>query len=159
MPDPQFTAQDLPLLNRLMAQNPSFAETANVVKAVTSKTKFPVNSYEDLTQALGGESAAITFGGRTMTLAQIKQFVPAYYFPISSEADLVAKIGEMQSRATTTVASRPAANVDLGVDIKWSAERAVVPATAPKAPTLTAAQIFEQIKDIPTQTGVLRRPD
>jgi hypothetical protein len=101
-------AEDLPLVNRLLQTQPEFGDLLNVIKKVGAGTKYPVNSFDDLADALGGDKATIMFGGRTVTMAEARNLVPAYYFPIGSERDLVAKISDLRSRSPLGTASAQA---------------------------------------------------
>lgn len=87
--------EDLRLLDRLLQLQPELRETIYLVKQITAKAKFPIQSLDDLIEALGGEEVTITFRGRTMTMGQVRNLIPAYYFPIGSERDLIAKISDL----------------------------------------------------------------
>jgi hypothetical protein len=152
--DQTFTAEDVGLLNRLAALHPEFMETASIVKRVVAATKFPINSFDELAQALGGTSATVAFRGRVMTLSEIKALVPAYYFPIGSERDLMAKMRDLQaSRAAAAAFPMPA--VTAGVDVK-SAPAIPLPPDAAPAPNVTSQQIHESTKDQIGNTGIGR---
>lgn len=151
----KFTADDLNLITNTLAIHPEVLETLNIVKSVTSKAKFPINSYDDLAETLGGEDIAITFRGRQMTLREIKKLVPAYYFPISSEKDLIAKVRDLQT-VTNKATPFPVSPVTEGVDVKWSSISIAVPASAPSVAHLTSQLIFESVKDVKGPSGVGR---
>jgi hypothetical protein len=91
-------AEDLGLINRLIKQQPELQELVQIVKQVTSKLKFPIESFDDMAEALGPD-AAITFRGRKQLLTGVRDYVPAYYFPIGSERDLVAKLRDLAKGA------------------------------------------------------------
>jgi len=100
--------KDVGLLNRLIHQQPelqSLVQMVHVVKQISAKTKYPIESFDDISEALGPD-ASITFRGREQSLAAVRDYVPAYYFPIASERDLVAKLSDLaKSRSTTEVVS------------------------------------------------------
>jgi hypothetical protein len=95
MPFDPLKAEDLNLINRLLPKYPDFRDTISVINLVTKNAKYPINSFEDLANAMGGDNATITFRGKTMTMADARSVIPAYYFPIASETDLVAKVGDL----------------------------------------------------------------
>jgi hypothetical protein len=94
MKQDKLTAEDLGLVNDLVRQYPEFLEMVHVVKLVNSKLKYPIETFDDIAEALGSETS-ITFRGRRQLLGDIRDYVPAYYFPISSERDLVAKLRDL----------------------------------------------------------------
>lgn len=150
-----FEQEDLPLLNQLVASHPELAETAALVKRINTRAQYPINSLSDLTEALGGPDATVTFHGRTMTLGEVREFVPAYYFPISSERDLIAKLSDIQARPAPP--ARPPIQVREPVDIHWSTERAALPADAPRVPELTSQQVLEATRGEHGVSGLARR--
>ena len=122
------TAADLPLVNRLLQSQPDLQDTISVVKQVNAKAKYPIASFDDLAKALGGDDATVTFRGRTITMAEARTLIPAYYFPIASESDLTAKMADL-SKALPSPAP-PAATPPLESAIKLMAASAVKPTAA-----------------------------
>jgi hypothetical protein len=88
-------AEDIALVNRLIQAHPDLQDTISIVKMVNAKAKYPITSFDELEKALGGEQGSITFRGRSVTMAEARSIIPAYYFPIASEADLTAKMADM----------------------------------------------------------------
>jgi len=88
-------ADDLHLVNRLLQFQPELRETIDLIRQVIGKVKFPIQSFDDLSEALGGDDKTVTFRGRTLTVGEARNLIPAYYFPIGSERDLVAKITDL----------------------------------------------------------------
>jgi hypothetical protein len=107
MPFEPLKPEDLPLVNRLLQTQPEILETITVIKHVTAKAKFPIHSFDDLAEALGGDQATVTFHGRTLSLAEVRNLVPAYYFPIASERDLLAKVLDLSKRFPAATMSPP----------------------------------------------------
>src|SRR5437867_649442 len=70
-------------------------ELVQIVKQITATTKFPIGSFDDLVDAMGGEKATLKFLGQSHTLAELRDRIPSYYFPIGSERDLVAKFRDL----------------------------------------------------------------
>lgn len=95
MPFEPLKADDLPLVNRFMQVHPDLQDTLAVVKQVNAKGKYPIENFDALAQAMGGDKASITFRGRTLTMADARNVIPAYYFPIQSESDLLAKMADL----------------------------------------------------------------
>jgi hypothetical protein len=91
--------------------------------------KYPISSFDDLERALGGAQATVTFRGRTLTMAEARSLVPAYYFPIGSEADLTAKMADLGKTLPplASVAPRPDS---LETAIKLMAPSAIKPTAA-----------------------------
>ncbi|TCK75050.1 hypothetical protein [Acidipila rosea] len=95
MPFEPLKNEDLALVNRLMQAHPDLQDTIAVVKQVNAKGKYPIDNFDELAKTMGGEHASITFRGRTLTMADARNVIPAYYFPIHSEADLLAKMADL----------------------------------------------------------------
>jgi len=95
MPDPKGKIDDLELVNMVLKHHPEAAEAVRAVQTVANKVSFPIHSYHELSEAMGGDQTAVTIRGRHMTLAEIQKHVPSYYFPISNVHDLVAKIADL----------------------------------------------------------------
>ena len=95
MPFEPLKNEDLPLVNRLIQVHPDLQDTIAVVKQVNAKSKYPIENFDALAKAMGGEQASITFRGRTLTMADARNVIPSYYFPIQSEADLMAKMADL----------------------------------------------------------------
>jgi hypothetical protein len=73
-----------------------FDEIMDTAKNVSKKIQYPINSFDDVARALGGDNADIPFEGKGHKIGQIRRLIPAEYFPIESEEDLVAKIAQLR---------------------------------------------------------------
>lgn len=144
---PDFTAEDLRLINHFMDSNPHVKDGARIAKAILSSSTFPINSYDELTEALQKNGYdQLTMQGRSMPLSVIRTYIPSYYFPINSERDLLAKMTELQSRNSATVSPAPSPS-ESGVEIKWSTQDITLPpgVIAPKRFTHESAlKLVEQ---------------
>jgi hypothetical protein len=125
---------DLPLINRLLQAHPDLHETIGLLKQVNQSAKYPINSFDDLAKALGGET--FTFRGRTMTMAEAKEAIPAYYFPIGSESDLMTKMADL-----STALPAPAHTT-----VKPTLESAIklMAASAVKPPSVEAPKLIDE---------------
>lgn len=112
-------ATDLTLVNQVLQTQPGLQNTISLVKQVSAKAKYPIANFDELQTALGGANATVSFGGRSMTMAEAKTSIPSYYFPIASESDLISKVTDL-----TTIPPLPAT-------AKWGQEK---PKTAGRTP-------------------------
>jgi hypothetical protein len=138
MPFEPLKAEDIALVNRLLPTHPDLHDTISIVKQVNAKAKYPIASFDDLAHALGGEDGTFTFRGRTMSMAEARGIIPAYYFPIGSEADLTAKIADLGKALPPLASATTVANGTLESAIK------LMPATAVKPPTENAPQVAHE---------------
>ena len=98
----------LRITNVFLKHHPQVREAIAVASTVISKVQFPINSFQDLADAMGSAETAVQFGGRSFTLAELECQVPSYYFPIANENDLIAKIGDLSKRLPSAKAPAPA---------------------------------------------------
>ena len=91
-------AQQLRIISTVLRHHPGAAAALATVKAVISKSPFPINSLHDFAAALGGDGTAVPFDGRMLQLTDLQRLVPAYYFPIVNENDLIAKVSDLMRR-------------------------------------------------------------
>jgi hypothetical protein len=126
-------SEDLALVNRLLQAHPDLQDTISVVKQVNAKAKYPITSFEELATAMGGDSATVTFRGRTLTMSEARTLIPAYYFPIASESDLTAKMADL-AKALPPSAGQTIVTAPIESAIK------LIAATAAK-PTVTYARV------------------
>jgi hypothetical protein len=96
--DEGITEQDLRLIKRVLQLYPEVEELILTVKKVASSTKYPIQSFSELAEALGGEESVVNFRNQPMSLKEVRALIPVYYFPIGSEEDLIAKIADLQAR-------------------------------------------------------------
>jgi hypothetical protein len=119
MPFEPLKATDLTLVNQVLQTQPGLQNTISLVRQVSAKAKYPIANFAELQTALGGANATLSFGGRTMTMAEASSSIPSYYFPIASESDLISKVTDL-----TTIPPLPAT-------AKWGLEK---PKTAGRTP-------------------------
>ncbi len=132
----------LDMIQRVLKYHPEVAEAIAAVGAVTAKAKFPVESFHDLTEAMGGPDATIAFRGREFALSELEHQIPAYYFPIANVNDLIAKFGDLSKRMPTIGRSDTVRTVG-GNNIN----AVFVPSTAPRpkeaSPSLTLEEMHK----------------
>lgn len=73
-------------------------EAAAVFDALPGDLTYPILSFTDLLDKLGGVQARITIAGVNFRPADMSGRIPASYFPIGSADDFVAKVGELIAR-------------------------------------------------------------
>lgn len=56
---------------------------------------WPVNTFEALAASLG-PAAFVTVRGKSVPVAEAHDLVPAYYFPVTSAADLASKLADLE---------------------------------------------------------------
>jgi hypothetical protein len=93
-PDPPHQTR---IINVFLKHHPQVAEAIALASTIVSKAQFPINSFQDLSEAMGTHTA-VQFGGRSFTLVELECQIPSYYFPIANENDLIAKIGDLSKR-------------------------------------------------------------
>jgi hypothetical protein len=98
---------DLELARSLLRMYPGFREIVALTRRVTDEVGYPVHSFEDLVEGLGGDEAKIEIGGRTVPIIAVRRWVPAYLFPVSNQRDLMAKL-EHVWRSVRSAYGRPA---------------------------------------------------
>jgi hypothetical protein len=134
-------AEDISLVNRVLTSQPDLQDTISIIKQVNAKAKYPIASFDDLAQAFGGDSGTITFRGRTLSMAEARGIIPAYYFPIASEADLTAKMADLGKSLPPVTTAAPVATGVLASAIKLMTPLAVKPA-AGNAPQVAHEDIL-----------------
>jgi hypothetical protein len=95
MANAPFGSDDLGTINQVLRHHPRAADLIRLVRRIATSATYPITSFTALSDALGGDEATISFGGRDWPLAELRRMIPAYYFPIASEDDLVAKLVEL----------------------------------------------------------------
>jgi Family of unknown function (DUF6065) len=98
MPHPSFGPQDLDGINRVLAHYPEVEEVIRMFTIISEHAVYPIQSFDDLVAACGGETATVTVLGRQLRLTELRPAIPAYYFPIGSENDLIAKLADVRAR-------------------------------------------------------------
>jgi hypothetical protein len=149
-------------ISRILRYHPQVAEAVTTVTSVLAKAKFPIASYNDFSDAMGGPQTTLQFNGRTFTLAELEQYVPSYYFPIANENDLIAKIGDL-SKATPGVGTPAAVETVHGVNINPILSAATAPKPQEEAPTTPLAELHRlagvaslEGRPVPSIGGVVR---
>ncbi len=64
------------------------------IEKIAGSVKFPINSFAELAEQIGPQGT-IKFGGKEMSLADLKREIPSYYFPMISEDDFFDKASEL----------------------------------------------------------------
>jgi hypothetical protein len=111
MPEEPFQPEDLRLLNLILPLYPDVVDVIRAAKHAVARVKYPVQSFDELAAALGD---GVTLAGGSLGLAEARRLLPAYYFPISSEEDLIAKVADLRAQAGA-VAALPVAG-----DVTWA---------------------------------------
>lgn len=95
MLDDEFQPEDLRLINLILPHYPDVVDVIRAVKHAVARVTYPVESFEELSEALGG----LTIAGGSFTLSEAQSLLPPYYFPIGSEEDLIAKVADLRAQA------------------------------------------------------------
>jgi hypothetical protein len=82
-------------------------DVLEMAKQVSGRVQYPIRDFKSLAAAVGGEDAEFNFKGKRYKPGQVRKVFPEDYFPIESEEDLVAKVGDLVARG----AGEP--------DVKW----------------------------------------
>jgi hypothetical protein len=70
-------------------------EIERVAKQVSRRGNYPIRSYDELADALGGKNAEIDYEGRRRRVAEAEQ-IPDEIYPINSEDDFVNKMASLR---------------------------------------------------------------
>jgi hypothetical protein len=116
-------ADDLTLVSKILQLHPEVEEVIRAVRQVSAGAKYPIQSFDELAQALGGDQGTVTFRGQQMRVGDIRRLIPAYYFPIGSEQDLIAKVSDLQSRAGGGQQQPGDVNKAPNLKIEWAQAR------------------------------------
>ena len=105
-------------------------EIVRIAKNVSSKATYPVSSFDELAQALGGQNASVRVAGKDYIVGQGRSLLPAAVFPITSEGDFITKITNLQSGGA------PSMQGDLGLTEQQQAplDEDEIPRAAPSGP-------------------------
>jgi hypothetical protein len=148
----EFSSDDLPLLNRVIAMHPDLAEILVAVKRVKEGGGFPIESFDDLVERLGGEEALVTFRGQPLSLRSVQRHVPPYYFPISSEGDFLAKAFDLRGR----IAEEPGVTSTAPQATTVEQVQFAMPAVDVAPPPLSSEEVFAQTRSLPGNAGLAR---
>lgn len=127
-----FTPDELPDLNRLMRVFPHVAYGFRAVMAAMSRLSFPVQAPSDLSAATSG-GYGLSYGASEIPIDDLPRLMPAYYFPIESEDDFLAKVGDVCARVREPE----------GRNITTRLMEATAPSRGGTPPELDDAQILE----------------
>lgn len=73
-------------------------DVIDTAKNVSKKVQYPINSFDDIVKALGGDNSTIDFEGQGHKIGHVRKLIPSDYFPIESEEDLIAKIAHLRGQ-------------------------------------------------------------
>jgi hypothetical protein len=74
-----------------MAKKQVHSRIKKYARQISSRTKYPIKSIDQLLKALGGDKAVIQFE-RTRTPAKaLRRVISSRFFPVASEEDLLKK--------------------------------------------------------------------
>jgi hypothetical protein len=74
-------------------------EIRRVGAELKDRSAFPIESFDDLVEQLGGEDARVSYDGRRYRVRPFRGFVPRNYFPLISEGDFVDKAKDLDGHA------------------------------------------------------------
>ena len=94
MHDEPFGPEDLRLLNLILPHYPDVMDVVRSVRHAVGRVTYPVQSFEQLADALGG----VTIAGGSFSIADAQRLLPPYYFPIHSEEDLISKVADLRAQ-------------------------------------------------------------
>jgi hypothetical protein len=101
----QYDSKDLDVINRVLRFHPDVDELIAVVTRVSEADKYPINSRHELMDVLPREKEPSgAEEDKAPTAAGVRESIsllPAYYFPIASADDLIAKLVEFRGVAAT----------------------------------------------------------
>jgi len=96
-----FEPDDLDVINELVRVHPELNELLAAVKSVTDAMGFPIESRGELAEALARrrkDEESWRIGEGSGFLSTVMYDMPAFYFPIVSRKDLIAKLVEFRSQ-------------------------------------------------------------
>jgi hypothetical protein len=112
-----FLPEDLPLINRVLQLYPDVTEVIKIVQLISPKVSYPIQSFDEIVNALGSEEITISLGDQSFNLMDIGQFLPGYYFPIGSEDDLIAKIADIRTQVFSSVQASQETETSTGLNL------------------------------------------
>jgi hypothetical protein len=95
MPPQQLVAEDVSLVESILTVYPDALELVLTLKDIIRQVKFPINDAHEFADAVDG--AAVREG--VVVVMKSARELPAYVFPIASEADLVSKMLYMERQS------------------------------------------------------------
>jgi hypothetical protein len=128
MSEESFLPDDLRLINLVLPHYPDVLDVLRAVKNAVARVTYPVRTVDELANALGG----LTIAGGAFSLADAERLLPPYYFPITSEEDLVAKVADLRAQAASLVALPPEDDVTWIAPVEAAPEHSQPPAISPE---------------------------
>ena len=95
---------DLDLIKNVLYYYPGVVEVLTLAEMIDG-LGYPINSLEEVLRGAENTVADFRLMGRTYDFKAVRRAVPAYYFPIVSRDDLVAKLVELH-RISRIIAAR-----------------------------------------------------
>jgi hypothetical protein len=97
----QYNSKDLDVINKVLRFYPDVDELVAIIKRVSKAKKFPLNSRPELMNILATEKEPAgkekEEGPTAAGVRRSISLLPAYYFPIASADDLIAKLVEFRA--------------------------------------------------------------
>ena len=130
MLDEPFQAEDLRVINLVLPHYPDVTDVIRAVKHAIARVTYPVQTFEELAAAIG----TLTIAGGSFSLSEAQRLLPPYYFPITSEEDLVAKVADLRAQAAS-LTTLPGEE-----DVTWIAPTESAPPNS-RPPAVTPDQV------------------
>ena len=73
-------------------------ELGRIAKEISGNAPYPINSFDELAKALGGDDATVYFDGERHIVGQRRNLLPTEAFPLYSEEDFIQKITALEAR-------------------------------------------------------------
>lgn len=73
-------------------------EIVKTIHSIDRNLQYPIHSFQQLADSLGGEDAEIQHEGSTFRIGMARRAFPPGFYPIDSAEDFVAKAAEIRSR-------------------------------------------------------------
>jgi hypothetical protein len=146
-------AEDLELIERVLLSLPEVDELVQLAVRLSRKVSYPINAFDDLVQVLGGDEELLLFRGQPISVAQVRKMIPAYYFPIANEADLLSKIADLRERASLQpdigVGIIPTVRSEMAMgQIQWASPLKELPQGASVQPTISPEEISSLTNEV-----------
>jgi hypothetical protein len=113
-----YDSHDLEVINNVLRFYPQLTELIDTVKSLSQKISYPIHSFYELLDTLDADHPG-TVPGTLGSLGSFPRSIPAYYFPIASQVDLIAKLLDLRMASHSPAPVRFAAAVPPS---SWSSE-------------------------------------
>jgi hypothetical protein len=87
--------EDKKVLDIVEAQDKDAANLIEQLEQSLGNVKFPIDDANELVNAMGGPNTKVQVGGKDATIRSLAAKIPAYYFPIADEHELIAKLADL----------------------------------------------------------------